>query len=103
LRGASGSRRDAEIPVMPQFSVMKPKGRPVNFLLRKGNHAMRRALLAATALATTAVCTAPALAAPPDSRSGAMSILFENDIFFDTDRHYTNGVALDYTTAPQDT
>jgi hypothetical protein len=42
-------------------------------------------------------------AAAEDPRSGAFSVLFENDIFFDTDQHYTNGVALDYTTAPQDT
>ena len=53
--------------------------------------------IAAAALA----CSAQARA--DDTRSGAFSILFENDIFFDTDQHYTNGVALDYTTAPQDT
>jgi hypothetical protein len=40
---------------------------------------------------------------PDEPKSGAFSIQFENDIFFDTDRHYTNGVALDYTTAPDDT
>jgi lipid A 3-O-deacylase len=33
---------------------------------------------------------------------GAFTIQFENDIFFDTDQHYTNGVGLSYTTAPQD-
>ncbi len=45
-----------------------------------------------------------ATAAPAeDTRSGALSIQFENDIFFNTDQHYTNGVALNYTTAPQDT
>ncbi|MEJ1969346.1 MAG: lipid A deacylase LpxR family protein [Rhizomicrobium sp.] len=63
---------------------------------------MLRTILLAGSFAT-AVCVAPAMASPTDTRSGALSILFENDIFFDTDRHYTNGVALDYTTAPQDT
>ncbi len=34
---------------------------------------------------------------------GTFSILFENDIFDNTDHDYTNGVELTYTTAPQDT
>ena len=40
---------------------------------------------------------------PPASEKGAFSILFENDIFFNTDHDYTNGVELAYTTAPDDT
>jgi hypothetical protein len=47
--------------------------------------------------------TGPALAdAPPQptERGGTFNILFENDIFYNTDHDYTNGVALAYTTPP---
>src|ERR1044072_7564168 len=37
------------------------------------------------------------------TEKGAFSILFENDIFYNSDHDYTNGVELAYTTAPQDT
>ncbi|HEY4264951.1 MAG TPA: lipid A deacylase LpxR family protein [Micropepsaceae bacterium] len=37
------------------------------------------------------------------TEEGTFSVLFENDIFFNTDHDYTNGVELAYTTAPQDT
>jgi lipid A 3-O-deacylase len=40
----------------------------------------------------------PALAA--SAPAGAFSIIFENDVFFNSDRDYTNGVELAYTTAP---
>ena len=45
------------------------------------------------------------LATPAWAEGGrnAFSILFENDIFYDADHDYTNGVALAYTTAPDDT
>lgn len=51
------------------------------------------------------LATAPALAqtAPPAAESGAFSILFENDIFYNTDHDYTNGLEFAYTTAPDDT
>ncbi|HEY2010889.1 MAG TPA: lipid A deacylase LpxR family protein [Rhizomicrobium sp.] len=39
----------------------------------------------------------------PDSEKGSFSVLFENDIFDNTDHDYTNGVELGYTTAPDDT
>jgi hypothetical protein len=55
------------------------------------------------AAAAAALAAATPVTAADEPKSGAFSIQFENDIFFDTDRHYTNGVALDYTTAPQDT
>jgi hypothetical protein len=61
---------------------------------------MRKYLMGWTILAVAALAAPGAQAA---EKSGAFSIQFENDIFFDTDRHYTNGIALDYTTAPQDT
>ena len=38
-----------------------------------------------------------------EARHGAFSILFENDIFFNTDRDYTSGQELAYTTAADDT
>lgn len=51
------------------------------------------------------LATAPALAqtGPPAAESGAFSILFENDIFYNTDHDYTNGLEFAYTTAPDDT
>ena len=44
--------------------------------------------------------------APEDGREsgkGAFTILFENDLFDNTDHDYTNGVELGYTTAPDGT
>ncbi len=61
---------------------------------------MRRILIA---VAATVAAASPGMGRAAEPPAGAFSIQFENDIFFDTDRHYTNGVALDYTTAPQDT
>ncbi len=46
--------------------------------------------------------TAPAYAAD-EPEKGTLSILFENDIFYNTDHDYTNGVLIGYTTAPDDT
>ncbi len=37
---------------------------------------------------------------PAASEKGSLSILFENDIFYNSDHDYTNGVGLAYTTAP---
>ena len=52
------------------------------------------------------VCTTSGQAASdpaPATDRGTLSLLFENDIFYKTDRDYTNGVELSYTTAEQDT
>src|SRR5215475_2808820 len=38
-----------------------------------------------------------------DERHGSFSLLVENDLFYDTDRAYTSGVQINYTTAPDDT
>lgn len=43
------------------------------------------------------------LAARAESEPATVSILFENDIFFNTDRDYTNGVQFAYTTGPDRT
>jgi hypothetical protein len=43
---------------------------------------------------------AAAQAARAESEPATFSILFENDVFFNTDRDYTNGVQLAYTTGP---
>ncbi|HJW42651.1 MAG TPA: lipid A deacylase LpxR family protein [Rhizomicrobium sp.] len=45
----------------------------------------------------------PVVSRAEDAPAATFSIQFENDIFFDTDRHYTSGEALDYTAAPDDT
>lgn len=64
-----------------------------------------------TFLLACAVCLAmPALAdeQPAGEQSsgdnrGVLTLLLENDLFFHTDRDYTNGVLIAYTTAPDDT
>jgi hypothetical protein len=53
-------------------------------------------------VAALSALTSPASAEDGTER-GTFSILFENDLFFNTDHDYTNGVELTYTTAPQDT
>jgi len=40
---------------------------------------------------------------PPESERGSFTILFENDLFYNADHDYTNGVEFAYTTAPGDT
>jgi hypothetical protein len=42
----------------------------------------------------------PPVAAP---KTGTLSLLFENDIFYNTDRDYTNGVQIAWTTTPDNT
>jgi hypothetical protein len=63
--------------------------------------ALTAALLAALSLPAAAQ-TAPQTN-PSATERGAFSILFENDLFFNSDHDYTNGVELGYTTAPDDT
>jgi hypothetical protein len=70
--------------------MIMPLARPVIALLL--------VVVAAPALAQTAPQTNPA-----SSEKGAFSVLFENDIFFNSDHDYTNGVEFSYTTAPDDT
>src|ERR1700709_132138 len=60
------------------------------------------ALRAALILPAAAQTAAPQTNAPATEK-GAFSILFANDIFFNADHDYTNGVELAYTTAPNDT
>ena len=55
------------------------------------------------ALILPAAAQTPAQTNPSATEKGAFSILFENDIFFNSDHDYTNGVELAYTTAPDDT
>lgn len=63
----------------------------------------------AVAVIGLAACLLPAAArgdepAPGSDRlAGTLSILFENDVFFNTDRDYTNGVLIGYTLAAGDT
>src|ERR1700722_4485474 len=58
---------------------------------------------AAWGIAAAAVFAGAAQAQPPSAETGTLSILFENDIFYHTDRDYTNGVQIAWTTAPDDT
>ncbi|MDR3528520.1 MAG: lipid A deacylase LpxR family protein [Rhizomicrobium sp.] len=45
---------------------------------------------------------APATAAADTEKAGVLSVIWENDIFFKTDRDYTNGAEISYTTPPND-
>jgi lipid A 3-O-deacylase len=71
------------------------------------NHSQRETirLSAMIFLALVAVLATISLPAHAEdgTEKGTFSILFENDLFFNTDHDYTNGVELTYTTAPQDT
>jgi hypothetical protein len=51
----------------------------------------------------TALAVPGACAAAEEPEKGTLTILFENDLFYNSDHDYTNGVLLGYTTAPQDT
>lgn len=62
----------------------------------------RRSNRALWALVGTVALTGPCAALADDPERGTLSILFENDVFYNTDRDYTNGVAFAWTTAPDD-
>jgi hypothetical protein len=69
---------------------------------------MRRWILALLPLLAWALGTAPlpALAQTATGQTtdrGSFSVLFENDLFDQTDRDYTSGIEFAYTTAPRDT
>ena len=58
----------------------------------------------AAGLAVLFACASASYAGPNSAVDrGTFSLLFENDIFYKTDRDYTNGVEFSYTTAAQDT
>lgn len=61
------------------------------------------AALAWVALSLSAAAQEAPQTNAPQTERGAFSVLFENDIFFNSDHDYTNGVELAYTTAPDDT
>jgi hypothetical protein len=52
--------------------------------------------------ALSALLSGPAAAAGEQEKA-ALTVLFENDIFYNSDHDYTNGVLIGYTTAPKDT
>jgi hypothetical protein len=68
-----------------------------------GRGARASFLLLVIALATPVAAFGQQAGSPPTPENGTLSILFENDIFYNTDRDYTNGVAIAWTTAPADT
>ncbi len=55
---------------------------------------------AAFLLASSAALADEDTTADTSHEGGTLSILFENDIFYHTDRDYTNGVLLGWTSAP---
>ena len=60
--------------------------------------------IASLALALAGISAGPASAAPaPEAEHGSFSILVENDVFYRSDRDYTSGVALAYTTGATNT
>jgi len=63
---------------------------------------MRANQLTTVALFAAAASFATQLACAADDTAehGTISILFENDVFYNTDRDYTNGVQFAYTSAP---
>lgn len=64
---------------------------------------MREAFLFLLAF-TVEIAAVPAFGeSPATEERGTVTLLFENDLFFHTDRDYTNGVLAAYTTAPEDT
>ena len=65
-----------------------------------------RCFLVLTVLCATLCAVSGAQAAEQmadEDSHGTLTLLFENDLFFNTDRDYTNGVMAAYTTAPADT
>jgi lipid A 3-O-deacylase len=55
------------------------------------------------ALASVVMSATLCAFAAAEPERGTFSIFFENDYFYNTDRDYTNGVELAWTTAPEDT
>lgn len=57
------------------------------------------------AIGTLILCLAAASDAVASDRreSGTLSLVFENDLFYDTDRHYTSGVRASWLSAAGDT
>ena len=49
-----------------------------------------------------ALCAPASAQAAKKSEGSTFSLLFENDLFFNSDHDYTNGIALAYTTAPDE-
>ncbi len=58
-----------------------------------------RSILAVLAV----LCATAPVRAADEPEKGTLTILFENDIFYNSDHDYTNGVLVGYTTAPDDT
>lgn len=62
----------------------------------------RRWLAALVVAAAGSTGSLPALAAE-ETETGTLSLEFENDIFYDTDRNYTNGVRASWLSGPDKT
>jgi hypothetical protein len=64
---------------------------------------MAHRLLTGQILALLAVLTAAPPVAAVEREEGTLSINFENDLFYDTDRNYTNGVRAAWLSSPEGT
>jgi len=53
------------------------------------------------ALLASTVDAAEPIGGPPDDGTRTVTVVLENDVFYDTDRHYTNGVRLSWAGSPQ--
>jgi len=51
----------------------------------------------------TAVVSPQQASAADEPERGTLSVVFENDLFYDSDRHYTNGVRASWLSGPDDT
>jgi len=67
-----------------------------------GRAILQRGLGAALAVCAATAAVASALAAGTDD-ARVLTVVLENDVFYDTDRHYTNGVRASWAGTPQGT
>ena len=65
--------------------------------LNQPTPAMQKSILLLTASLFLHTAISRTQAAAPDSADGTLSIYFENDLFAGTDRYYTNGVSLSWS------
>jgi hypothetical protein len=61
------------------------------------------AVLGAAVVLAAALAVHGARADEAESETGTFSLVYENDVFYDTDRAYTNGVRASWVTGPDET
>jgi lipid A 3-O-deacylase len=91
--------RHANPRLHPNFHVR------VSIIGPRGYLAMRKFLIATVLLwplCTPVLADDPKTQADEPTEKGTISLMFENDIFYHTDRDYTNGVQIAWTSGPKD-